>query len=315
MKTQSDISRVSIIGIGDEAGRIINKMQVSDLPETELCAFGMNRGEISELPLFRECLIDNDDSGEGQNMSLAGSEGRKSLPQIKKVLTNKIMSVFVVCLGDRTGEGCIKTFLQKSIDTKLEVKILVVTLLHSESVEKRKDAIKLLKELEPMADGIFKIDYGNLSYNTISDLCEEVDRKIIKVINTLVDLTTHPQQSIVGLDFRDIKEFFLSEHSDNRYIDFFTSEVNKDFLDNAVKDKDIRKIFPPNFLSLKKDVSEALLSIKYHQSTDGIDLETIYLIPDYISTKFPSIDMMCEVRENTTMPQNILQTDLFVKYS
>ena len=166
-----------------------------------------------------------------------------------------------------------------------------------------------------MADGIFKIDYGNLSYNTISDLCEEVDRKIIKVINTLVDLAAHWRQSIVGLDFRDIKEFFLSEHSDNRYIDFFTSEVNKDFLDNAVKDKDIRKIFPPNFLSLKKDVSEALLSIKYHQSTDGIDLETIYLITDYISTKFPSIDMMWEVRENTTMPQNILQTDLFVKYS
>lgn len=62
-------------------------------------------------------------------------------------------------------------------------------------------------------------------------------------------------------------------------------------------------------------MSEALLSIKYHQSTDGIDLETIYLITDYISTKFPSIDMMWEVRENTTMPQNILQTDLFVKYS
>ncbi len=315
MKTQSDISRVSIIGIGDEAGRIINKMQVSDLLETELYAFGMNRGEISELPLFRECLIDNDDSGEGQNMSLAGSEGRKSLPQIKKVLTNKIMSVFVVCLGDRTGEGCIKTFLQKSIDTKLEVKILVVTLPHSESVEKRKDAMKLLKELEPMADGIFKIDYGNLSYNTISDLCEEVDRKIIKVINTLVDLAAHSRQFIVGLDFSDIKEFFLSEYSDNRYIDFFTSEVNRDFLDNAVKDKDIRKIFPPNFLSLKKDVSKVLLSIKHHQSTDNIGLKTMHLIADYVSTKFPSMDMTSEVRENITMPQNILQIDLFVKYS
>lgn len=30
------------------------------------------------------------------------------------------MSVFVVCLGDRTGEGCIKTFLQK-FDTQIGI--------------------------------------------------------------------------------------------------------------------------------------------------------------------------------------------------
>ena len=82
-----------------------------------------------------------------------------------------------------------------------------------------------------------------------------------------------------------------------------------------MKDKDIRKIFPPNFLSLKKDVSKVLLSIKHHQSTDNIGLKTMHLIADYVSTKFPSMDMTSEVRENITMPQNILQIDLFVKYS
>ena len=149
---------ISIIGIGGGAGRIVNKMQACELTDTELSVFGMNRKEMEELSLPHKYLIGADGLGSGKDRSLAESECQKILPSIEKIITDKIQSCFIVCLGGGTGEGCIRAFLQKAVDMQIKVKLLVVTLPHpSEGQEKRENALRLLDEIGKLADGIFVI--------------------------------------------------------------------------------------------------------------------------------------------------------------
>ena len=140
---------ISIIGIGGGAGRIVNKIQTCNLTDTELSVFGMNRKEMEELSLPHKYLIGADGLGSGNDRSLAESECQKILPSLEKIITDKILSCFIVCLGGGTGEGCIRGFLQKSVDIQIKVKLLVVTLPHSsEGLEKREKALLLLDEIE-----------------------------------------------------------------------------------------------------------------------------------------------------------------------
>ena len=118
-------SIVSIICIGGGAGRIVNKIQACKLTDTELSVFGMNRKEMEELSLEMEelslshkYLLGADGLGSGKNRSLAESECQKILPSLEKIITDKILSCFIVCLGGGTGEGCIRGFLQKSVDMR-----------------------------------------------------------------------------------------------------------------------------------------------------------------------------------------------------
>lgn len=172
-------SSVSIIGIGGGAGRIVNKIQDCELLDTELSVFGMNRKEMEELSLPHKYLIGADGLGSGKDRSLAESECQKILPSLEIFITDKILSCFIVCLGGGTGEGCIKTFLQKAVDMQIKVKLLVVTLPHSsEGLEKRENALRLLDKIEKLADGIFVVDYDVLPCSTISDLYNEADRKV-----------------------------------------------------------------------------------------------------------------------------------------
>ncbi len=92
-------SSVSIIGIGGGAGRIVDKMQTCELPDTDLCAFGMNKKEMGELSLAHKYLIGTDGLGSGKNRKFAETECDKSLPNLEEVIKNKILSIFVVCLG------------------------------------------------------------------------------------------------------------------------------------------------------------------------------------------------------------------------
>ena len=109
---------ISIIGIGGGAGRIVNKIQTCKLTDTELSVFGMNRKEMEELSLPHKYLIGADGLGSGNDRSLAESECQKISPSIEKIITDKILSCFIVCLGGGTGEGCIRGFLQKSVDMR-----------------------------------------------------------------------------------------------------------------------------------------------------------------------------------------------------
>ena len=58
-----------------------------------------------------------------------------------------------------------------------------MTLPHSsEGIEKRRDAISLLKELEKYTEGIIVVDYETLPCSTFSELYEEGDRRMIEII-------------------------------------------------------------------------------------------------------------------------------------
>lgn len=106
---------------------------------------------MRELSLAHKYLIGTDGLGSGKDRRLAEAECKKSLPCLKQILADKLVSIFIVCLGGGTGEGCIKHFLQKAVDLKVKVKLVVATLPHSsEGMEKRRNAVKLLGELEKL---------------------------------------------------------------------------------------------------------------------------------------------------------------------
>lgn len=195
---------VSIIGIGG-AGRIVDKMQTRELPNIDLCAFGMNKKEMSELSLAHKYLIGTDGLGSGKNRELARDECNKVLPHLERELANKKMSFFVVCLGGGTGEGCIKTFLKKAVELQV-VRLVVVTLPHSsEGIEKRRNSIMLLGGLQKLADGILVVDYDDLPCNTIIGLFEEADNKVIDTVNSFAGLFV--RLSRICFDWNDIRSF------------------------------------------------------------------------------------------------------------
>lgn len=53
----------TIIGLGGAAGRIVDKLVDKDIPDTKLCAFGMNKQEVSSLVLADKFLIGSDGLG------------------------------------------------------------------------------------------------------------------------------------------------------------------------------------------------------------------------------------------------------------
>lgn len=174
---------VSIIGIDGGAGRIVNQMQAYGLPDTELSVFGMNSKEMEKLSLPHKYLIGADGPGSGKNRDIAEYEYQKILPCLEKILIGKILSCFIVCLGGCTGNSCIKTFLQKAVDMKIKIKLLVVTLPHlSEGMEKREKALRIIDKTEKLTDGIFVVDNDVLPCNNISNLHGEADRKVISII-------------------------------------------------------------------------------------------------------------------------------------
>lgn len=56
----------TIIGLGGAAGRIVDKLVDKDIPDTKLCAFGMNKQEVSSLVLADKFLIGSDGLGSRQ---------------------------------------------------------------------------------------------------------------------------------------------------------------------------------------------------------------------------------------------------------
>ena len=64
---QPKICFASIIGIGGGAGRIVEKMQKCELPDTDLYVFGMNKKEMRELSLAHKYLIGTDGLGSGKD--------------------------------------------------------------------------------------------------------------------------------------------------------------------------------------------------------------------------------------------------------
>ena len=254
---------ISIIGIGGGAGRIVNKIQTCKLTDTELSVFGMNRKEMEELSLPHKYLIGADGLGSGKDRSLAESECQKILPSLEKFITDKILSCFIVCLGGGTGEGCIKTFLQKAVDMQIKVKLLVVTLPHpSEGLKKMENALRLLEEIEKLADGIFVVDYDVLPCSTISDLYNEADRKVICFVSSFINMIVG--RSLISFDLNDVRSI-LKYNSETRFIDYFSLSGNIDYLDAELND--LLKHFPTKYHTLD-DISNLIVAIHYNRETD-----------------------------------------------
>jgi cell division GTPase FtsZ len=303
-------SSVSIIGIGGGAGRIVNKIQDCELPDTELSVFGMNRKEMEELSLPHKYLIGADGLGSGKDRSLAESECQKILPSLEKFITDKILSCFIVCLGGGTGEGCIKTFLQKAVDMQIKVKLLVVTLPHpSEGLEKRENALRLLDEIEKLVDGIFVVDYDVLPCSTISDLYNEADRKVMSIVSSFINMIVNP--SLICFDFNDVRSF-LRYYSDTKFIDFFTLSDNIDSL--KLELKDLLNYLPKKYCSVY-DISNIIIAINYNIETDDdIVRNFLDVVHSEIMTKLAKDSQLKWTMVNdSNMEKNIFRIDIFTK--
>lgn len=303
-------SSVSIIGIGGGAGRIVNKMQACELTDTELSVFGMNRKEMEELSLPHKYLIGADGLGSGKDRSLAESECQKILPSLEKFITDKILSCFIVCLGSGTGEGCIKTFLQKAVDMQIRVKLLVVTLPHpSEGLEKRENALRLLDEIEKLVDGIFVVDYNVLPCSTISDLYNEADRKVMSIVSSFINMIVNP--SLICFDFNDVRSF-LRYYSDTKFIDFFTLSGNIDSL--KLELKDLLNYLPKKYRSVD-DISNIIIAINYNIETDDdIVRNFLDVVHSEIMTKLTKDSQLKWTMVNdSNMEKNIFRIDIFTK--
>lgn len=303
-------SIVSIIGVGGGAGRIVNKMQACELTDTELSVFGMNRKEMEELSLPHKYLIGADGLGSGKDRSLAESECQKILPSLEKFITDKILSCFIVCLGGGTGEGCIKTFIQKTVDMQIRVKLLVVTLPHpSEGLEKRENALRLLDEIEKLVDGIFVVDYDVLPCSTISDLYNEADRKVMSIVSSFINMIVN--HSLICFDFNDVRSF-LRYYSDTKFIDFFTLSDNIDSL--KLELKDLMNYLPKKYHSID-DISNIIIAINYNIETDDdIVRNFLDVVHSEIMTKLTKDSQLKWTMVNdSNMEKNIFRIDIFTK--
>ena len=269
----------------------------------------MNGEEIGELSLAHKYLIGTDGLGSGKDRRMAEVECKKSLPCLEQILADKLVSVFIVCLGGGTGEGCIKHFLQKAADLKVKVKLLIVTLPHSsEGMEKRKNAIKVLGELEKIADGIFVVDYDALPCHTFSELFEEADKRVTDIANSFFSLL---KVGLTCFDFNDVRSF-LGYHSCTKFIDLFTLSGSVDYLKTELKD--IQKFLPAKYVSLE-DVSNLIFAIYCTRETfnDSLFKEFMGVFHDCIEMKLESTQIKWTIIESQTMPTGIFRVDIFTK--
>lgn len=299
----------SIIGIGGGAGRIVEKIQKNGLPSVDLCVFGMNGEEIGELSLAHKFLIGTDGLGSGKDRRLAEAECKKSLPCLEQILADKLVSIFIVCLGGGTGEGCIKHFLQKATDLKVTVKLLIATLPHSsEGMEKRKNAIKVLGELEKIADGIFVVDYDALPCHTFSELFEEADKRVANIANSFFSLII--KHSLICFDLNDVRSF-LGYHSCTKFIDYFTLSGSVDYLKAELEN--LQKFLPTKYVSLE-DVSNLIFAIYYNNEIDdNLIRELLDVFHDCIEMKQESTQIKWTMFDVPTMPTGIFRIDIFTK--
>ena len=306
---QHKTCRLSIIGIGGGAGRIVEKIQKNELPDVDLCVFGMNREEIGALSLAHKYLIGTDGLGSGKDRRLAEAECKKSLQCLEQILADKIVSVFIVCLGGGTGEGCIKHFLQKAADLRIKVKLLIVTLPHpSEGMEKRKNAVKVLGELEKMTDGIFVVDYDALPCHTFSELFDEADKRVADIAKSFFSLIIN--HGLTCFDLNDVRSF-LGYHSCTKFIDFFTLSGSVDYLKAELEN--IQKFLPAKYSSLE-DVSNLIFAV-YFNSKDyngGLFSGLLGVLNDCMM-KLENTEIKWMIIVAPTMPVGIFRIDIFTK--
>lgn len=298
--------RVSIIGIGGNAGRIVNEMQAINLDKTSLYAFGMNGSELACMSLQNKYLI-GDGLGSGKNRIYAEKECTKSMSLIESVVNSSPNVVFVVSLGGGTGEGCIKTFLWAVDKEKTFCKLLAVTLPHpSEGEGKRERAISLLKEVEKDVDGILITDMNDLSGKTISEIFNKSNKKVVESVSSFVSLFV--RMGVLCFDWNDVR-YFLRYKSRTKCIDFFT--LSGSIEDLNVELKNIRS--SPKHQPLS-DASALIAAVYLGNSEDDAVKELVNsVMPDIMSVK--DWDMVSwNLYDGSATPEYDFRVDMFVKY-
>lgn len=275
---------VSIIGVGSGVGRIVDRIQACGLPNTELCAVGMNGEELKEIVFLH------------------------------KYLSNKLLSCLIVCLGGDAEENCIKAFLQKADDMKIPAKLLVVKLPHSsEGVEKRRNALQFLSEIEESVSGIFVVDCDAFHCSSIPESFEKADEKVVDIVNAFVCLIV--KRSMIGFDFNDVKNF-LEYRSCKKIIDYFTLSGNIDCLKNELKD--VWSSFSLKYPSWG-DISGFLFVLYYNRQNPQVQDDTVLgflkMIYETIMKRLNDhTDVKWTIIDTPDLPEEIFRVDIFTKF-
>lgn len=239
---------VAIIGLGGAAGRIVNKLQKCNIPDTRLFAFDMNWQEIDTLLIMDKFIAGDDGLEIGKDRSIAMS-ACQALPVIEKILSVPVMAVFVVCLGGVAGENCMEMFLRRKSHSHLEIKFLIATLPHYlEGIRKRENAKKLIEKMKPYVDGIIIIDYGELEATSIVSLYAKADKIIEDTVESFVGLLN----SNACFDFCDIQYFLRAAKT--KIVDFVSINNRENEL------KNINKLLPAKYSSAE-DIEAMILEL------------------------------------------------------
>ena len=299
-----------IAGIGGGASRIVDQMQKCCLPDVELYAFGMNQKEMEELSLHNKYLIGQEVLGSGKDRYFAERKCKESFPVIENILKDKIMTVFVVCLGGGTGEGCIRLFLSKAKEMQSGAIILVATVPHSsEGKEKRKNALRVLKTLKPMVDGLHIVDYDDFKCNTLTKLFQEADREIIEFTDALVGIAV--RNCLTSLDIADIRAL-LEYQTPSKNIDFLTLTGSVDFLKSVLL-KDWYKRLSAKYSSVN-DVAMIIYAIEHADwDDDSTAADIVNAIGDFMQQFSVNTWVTWGIYRDKTIPSHQYRINIFTK--
>ena len=180
-----------------------------------------------------------------------------------------------------------------------------------EQMEKRRNAVKLLGELEKIADGIFVVDYDALPCHTFSELFEEADKRVANIANSFFSLIVNP--SIICFDLNDVRSF-LGYYSCTKFIDYFTLSGSVEYLKAELEN--LQNFLPAKYVSLE-DVSNLIFAIYYNNEIDDIDdnliRELLGVFHDCIEMKLESTQIKWTIIDALTMPVGIFRIDIFTK--
>lgn len=255
-------------------------------------------------------LIGQEGLGSGKDHFLAEYECSKSFSAIESVLKGRLVAVFVVCLGGGIGEGCIRYFLQKAREVENTAIMLVATIPHSsEGAKKRKNALGLLKAVEPMVDTLYTVDYDDFRCATLTEVFQEADRKIIEFTDSLLGMVL--RRCMITFDFNDFRTF-LQFQTSSKHVDFFMLIGSLDFLRNEVKDW--WKKLPARYSSAD-EVAIAVLSI---ENADWADDEETTEAMDMVYKCFlqlpPDAEFRWGIYRDATLPLHQFRLRVFTKY-
>lgn len=299
-------SLVSVIGIGGDAGRIVNEMRASESGEIGLYVFGTDSSELSGLSIDNKYLL-GDGLGSGNERACAEAVCVESLTLIEESVNSSPFEVFVVSLGG-TGEGCLKTFLHATDKEKTLVKLLAVTLPRSsEGMDKRDRAIKLLGEIENDVDGVFVVDMDDLHGGTASETFDKSGRKLIGFISSFASLFV--RRSTIFFDWIDVSTF-LRGRSRTKFVDYFTLSGGIDYLRAELKD--IRRLLPPGYRSLE-DVSNLIVAMYRNPNTNADTIAFSEIVRDCVTNTLNHAETRLAINEDPAIPENVFRIDVFTK--